>query len=269
MTGTTRRLDAERSMEELEGLADAAGARVVLRVLQDRPKPDPATFLGKRQGRDAGHARAMRWTSTSSSSTTSCRRRSCASWASASAARCIDRTQLILDIFARRCAHPRRQAPGRAGPARSTCCRAGRLIGAELSRLGGGIGTRGPGETKLETDRRRIRVRIHGSSEEIEHRAAAGSQLRDRRHKTPISPPSRWSATRMPARRRCSTVSRKRERRGLGRVVRHARPAGSSRDAARPPAVVASPTRSGSSIGCHTRSSRRSARRSRKRRALT
>ena len=46
MTGTTRRLDAERSMEELEGLAEAAGARVVLRVLQERPRPDPATFLG-------------------------------------------------------------------------------------------------------------------------------------------------------------------------------------------------------------------------------
>ncbi len=46
MTGTTRRVDAERSMEELEGLAEAAGALVVLRVLQERPKPDPATFLG-------------------------------------------------------------------------------------------------------------------------------------------------------------------------------------------------------------------------------
>ena len=46
MTGATRRLDAERSIEELEGLAEAAGARVVLRVLQERPRPDPATFLG-------------------------------------------------------------------------------------------------------------------------------------------------------------------------------------------------------------------------------
>src|SRR5690606_13213268 len=47
MTGTTRRIDAEHSLEELEGLADAAGARVVLRVMQERPRPDSATFLGR------------------------------------------------------------------------------------------------------------------------------------------------------------------------------------------------------------------------------
>src|SRR5262245_11058221 len=46
VTGSARRIDAEHSLEELAGLAEAAGARVVLRVLQERPKPDPATFLG-------------------------------------------------------------------------------------------------------------------------------------------------------------------------------------------------------------------------------
>src|SRR5256885_7978512 len=46
IAGRARRLDAERSLEELAGLAEAAGAEVVLRVLQERPKPDPATFLG-------------------------------------------------------------------------------------------------------------------------------------------------------------------------------------------------------------------------------
>jgi GTP-binding protein HflX len=46
VAGRTRRLEADRSMEELAGLADAAGAQVVLRVLQERPKPDPSTFLG-------------------------------------------------------------------------------------------------------------------------------------------------------------------------------------------------------------------------------
>jgi len=46
VAGRARRIEAERSMEELAGLADAAGAKVVLRTLQERPKPDPATFLG-------------------------------------------------------------------------------------------------------------------------------------------------------------------------------------------------------------------------------
>ena len=46
VTGSARRVDADQSLEELAGLADAAGATVVLRVLQERPKPDPATFIG-------------------------------------------------------------------------------------------------------------------------------------------------------------------------------------------------------------------------------
>src|SRR5436190_1324460 len=60
-----------------------------------------------------------------------------------------------------------------------------RLVGASaaLSRLGGGIGTRGPGETKLETDRRRIRTRIHAVSEDIEHVRKRRAQSRERRHK--------------------------------------------------------------------------------------
>ena len=63
-----------------------------------------------------------------------------------------------------------------------------RLVGAgdALSRLGGGIGTRGPGETKLETDRRRIRTRIHAVSEDIEHVRKRRGQLRERRHKASV-----------------------------------------------------------------------------------
>src|SRR5439155_3140949 len=63
-----------------------------------------------------------------------------------------------------------------------------RLVGAgtALSRLGGGIGTRGPGETKLETDRRRIRSRIHSVSEDIEQVRRRRGQLRERRHKASI-----------------------------------------------------------------------------------
>jgi GTP-binding protein HflX len=63
-----------------------------------------------------------------------------------------------------------------------------RLVGAgaALSRLGGGIGTRGPGETKLETDRRRIRTRIHALGDDIEQVRRRRSQLRERRHKASV-----------------------------------------------------------------------------------
>ena len=79
----------------------------------------------------------------------------------------VDRTQLILDIFARR-------ARTREGKLQVELAQLKYLLprlvglGAALSRLGGGIGTRGPGETKLETDRRRIRTRIHAVSEDID-----------------------------------------------------------------------------------------------------
>ncbi|MEZ5285283.1 MAG: hypothetical protein R2712_10845 [Vicinamibacterales bacterium] len=101
VTGSTRRLDAERSMEELDGLAEAAGARVVLRVLQERPKPDPATFLGS--GKIATLAQAVSEADVdlvifdnelSPAQLREIGRRL--------ERKVIDRTQLILDIFARR-----------------------------------------------------------------------------------------------------------------------------------------------------------------------
>src|SRR5207247_648440 len=97
----------------------------------------------------------------------------------------VDRTQLILDIFARR-------ARTREGKLQVELAQLKyllpRLVGAStaLSRLGGGIGTRGPGETKLETDRRRIRTRIHTLSEAIEGVRQRRGQLRERRHKTSV-----------------------------------------------------------------------------------
>src|SRR5216110_1925140 len=97
----------------------------------------------------------------------------------------VDRTQLILDIFARR-------ARTREGKLQVELAQLKyllpRLVGAStaLSRLGGGIGTRGPGETKLETDRRRIRTRIHAVSEDIEHVRKRRGQLRERRHKASV-----------------------------------------------------------------------------------
>jgi GTPase len=184
VTGSARRIDAEHSLEELAGLADAAGAHIVLRVLQERPKPDPATFLGS--GKVDMLARAVAEADVSvvifDNELSPAQLRELHKRL---ATRVVDRTQLILDIFARR-------ARTREGKLQVELAQLKyllpRLVGAgpELSRLGGGIGTRGPGETKLETDRRRIRMRIHTLSEEINEVRRRRSQLRDRRHKVAV-----------------------------------------------------------------------------------
>ena len=184
VSGHARRLEAERSMDELAGLADAAGADVVLRVLQERPKPDPATYLG------SGKVQSL---SVSCSETaadlvivdgelTPAQLRQLEKQVGL---KILDRTQLILDIFARR-------AHTREGKLQVELAQLKyllpRLAGSSdaLSRLGGGIGTRGPGETKLESDRRRIRTRIHSMSEDIERVRQRRAQLRERRHKAAV-----------------------------------------------------------------------------------
>ena len=99
--------------------------------------------------------------------------------------RVIDRTQLILDIFARRA----RTAEGRLQVELAQLkYRLPRLHGqgASLSRLGGGIGTRGPGETKLETDRRRIETRIRKLETDLEKVRTARALHRDRRSAVPV-----------------------------------------------------------------------------------
>src|SRR4029078_4428194 len=97
----------------------------------------------------------------------------------------IDRTQLILDIFALRART--RGGKLQAGVAQLLYLLP-RLVGASeaLSRLGGGIGTRGPGETKLETDRRRIRHRLSPLGKEIDAVRRRRGQLRERRHKASV-----------------------------------------------------------------------------------
>ena len=97
----------------------------------------------------------------------------------------VDRTQLILDIFARR-------ARTREGKWQVELAQLKYLLprlagsGTALSRLGGGIGTRGPGETKLESDRRRIRVRIQAIQREIDQVRQRRAQLRERRQKRSV-----------------------------------------------------------------------------------
>jgi GTP-binding protein HflX len=184
MTGTTRRVDAERSLEELEGLADAAGATVVVRVLQERPRPDPATFLG------SGKVELLKTAAAEAdvdliifdNELSPAQLRELGARLER---KVIDRTQLILDIFARR-------ARTREGKLQVELAQLKYLLprlvgmGGQLSRLGGGIGTRGPGETKLEADRRRIRDRIHQLEEQLDTVRRRRAQLRDRRHKTDV-----------------------------------------------------------------------------------
>ncbi|PYR54717.1 MAG: GTPase HflX, partial [Acidobacteria bacterium] len=184
IAGRARRLEAERSLDELAGLADAAGAQVVLRVLQERPKPDPSTYLG------SGKVAALSASCTETNvdvvifdhELTPAQLRQIEEEVGR---KIIDRTQLILDIFARR-------AKTREGKLQVELAQLKyllpRLVGAgdALSRLGGGIGTRGPGETKLETDRRRIRSRIHVIGEDIDQVRRRRAQLRERRHKASV-----------------------------------------------------------------------------------
>src|SRR3954464_11731063 len=184
IAGHARRLDAERSLDELAGLAQAAGAEVVLRVLQERPKPDPSTFLG------AGKIKTLAVSASEldvdvvifDNELTPAQLRQIEAEVGR---KIVDRTQLILDIFARR-------ARTREGKLQVELAQLQYLLprlagsGTALSRLGGGIGTRGPGETKLETDRRRIRQRIQQISREIDELRRRRTRLRERRQKQSI-----------------------------------------------------------------------------------
>lgn len=181
VTGGARRIDAEHSLEELGGLAEAAGTRVVLRVLQERPRPDSATFLGsgKVEVLAAAAAEADADVVIFDNELSPAQLRELSKRLDR---KVVDRTQLILDIFARR-------ARTREGKLQVELAQLKyllpRLIGATagLSQQGGGIGTRGPGETKLEADRRRIRVRMKTLSDEIDVVRRRRTQLRERRHK--------------------------------------------------------------------------------------
>src|SRR5258705_2932954 len=161
-----RHFDPEHALDELAGLASAAGADTVLRIQEARTKPDAATFLGKGKvamlAAASGEARVDLVIFDNELSPAQLR-----NLEGALDRRVVDRTQLILDIFAQR-------ARTREGKLQVELAQLKYLMprlvgaGAALSRLGGGIGTRGPGETKLETDRPRSRTRIHAATEGIE-----------------------------------------------------------------------------------------------------
>jgi GTP-binding protein HflX len=184
VTSAGRRLHAESSMDELAGLVAASGGEACRRFLQERPKADPATFIGKGKLDELSRVCAAEDLDlvVFDNELTPTQLRQIEA---AVERKVLDRTQLILDIFAGR-------ARTREGKWQVELAQLKyllpRLVGAglALSRLGGGIGTRGPGETKLETDRRRIRQRIDRLSESIESVRERRARLRDRRHKASV-----------------------------------------------------------------------------------
>ncbi len=157
---------AEESLEELARLAESAGAVVCGRIVQARDHPDSATFVGRGKVEELKEliqneeAELVIFDDELSPAQARNLER-------ALDVKVLDRTQLILDIFAQRAKTKEGKLQVELAQLRYLLPRlAG--IGATLSRLGGGIGTRGPGETKLEVDRRRIRSRMADLRREIE-----------------------------------------------------------------------------------------------------
>ncbi|HXT69900.1 MAG TPA: GTPase HflX [Vicinamibacterales bacterium] len=184
VTRRSRSADPELQLEELAGLAAAAGATVVLRAVQERAVPDPATLIGG--GKAEQIARACDEAGATliivDNELTPAQARNLEK---ACGRRVIDRTELILDIFARRARTNEGQLQVELAQLEY---RLPRLAGSSeaLSRLGGGIGTRGPGETKLETDRRRIRHRISVLKDEIADVGRRRAYLRNRRKRADV-----------------------------------------------------------------------------------
>ena len=176
---------AEESLAELRTLATSAGADVAGEFLQHRDRPDPATLIGRGKLEEIAGAAASVSADLlifdhdlSASQQRNIER--------AVSTRVVDRTQLILDIFAR-------HARTREGQLQVELAQLEYLLprlggrGIEMSQLGGGIGTRGPGETQLETDRRKIYRRIRHVKQQIESVRRIRAQQRQRRESVPVA----------------------------------------------------------------------------------
>lgn len=170
LVGVSPAAPGEEALPELRELARSAGVRVLDAWVQNRDRPSPRTYLGR--GRLAEAARQIQTLGanlliTDDELSVAQQR----NLEEALGIRVIDRTALILDIFASRA----RSSEGKIQVELAQLeYRLPRLSGrgTELSRLGGGIGTRGPGETQLEVDRRRIRRRIHVLRRELDRAVA-------------------------------------------------------------------------------------------------
>ena len=177
--------DAEESLAELSTLAESAGAKVVGEILQRRDRPDPATLIGAGKLEEIAGAAAsvnadlLLFDHDLSAS----QQRNIEKIVKR---RVIDRTQLILDNFARHARTREGQLQVELAQLQYLLPRlAGR--GIEMSQLGGGIGTRGPGETQLETDRRKIYRRIRHVEQQLENVRRIRAQQRTRRESAPVA----------------------------------------------------------------------------------
>ena len=177
-------LDAEESLAEFRELLLSAGGQVVAELLQRRPRPDPATLIGSGKVEEiagvAASTQADLVVFDHDLSPTQLRNLEVAL-----PCRVLDRTQLILDIFARHARTREGQLQVELAQLEYMLPRlAGR--GKAMSQLGGGIGTRGPGETQLETDRRRIQRRIDQLKLDLEAVRRVRKQQRQRREAVPV-----------------------------------------------------------------------------------
>lgn len=182
---TVPEFDADESIAELRTLAESAGAKVVGQILQRRDRIDPATLIGAGKLEEIAGAAAsvdadvLLFDHDLSPS----QQRNIEKIVQR---RVIDRTQLILDIFARHAKTREGQLQVELAQLQYMLPRlAGR--GIEMSQLGGGIGTRGPGETQLETDRRKIYRRVRRVEEQLENVRRVRTQQRQRRESAPIA----------------------------------------------------------------------------------
>ncbi len=176
--------NAAESLAELRELAESAGALIVGELMQRRDRPDAATLIGRGKVEEVTAAAKMAeaalvifdYELSPSQQRNLERELGC---------RVLDRTQLILDIFA---AHART----REGQLQVELAQLEYMLprlagrGSAMSQLGGGIGTRGPGETQLETDRRKIHRRVKHVKEQIEEVRRVRHQQRQRRESVPV-----------------------------------------------------------------------------------
>ena len=178
-------LDSEKSLDELARLAETAGAVVVGRMLQKKARPDTATYIGSGKADELSLDCQAREADIAifDDELSGVQLRNLED--TLRGVKVLDRTALILDIFAQR-------AQSREGRLQVELAQMAyqlpRLLGhgVSMSRLGGGIGTRGPGETRLEMDRRRIRRRMADLRREIEELSRQRSLRRARREKNKV-----------------------------------------------------------------------------------
>jgi GTP-binding protein HflX len=176
--------DPEHSLEELVALAETAGTEVLTTITQNKEAPDTKWFIGK------GKVEELRAVAEELGATTAIFDQELSgaqvrNLEETLDMKIVDRTQLILDIFAQR-------AKTREGIIQVELAQLSYLLprlsghGKNLSRLGGGIGTRGPGESKLETDRRHIRGRIDDLKSQLEEVVRHRKLHRERRKKSGV-----------------------------------------------------------------------------------